>query len=86
MVKAVCDVCEHAEGSVYCFQESAVMCRDCDHRYCQHPWVIVFLRAFGPVSMDQGSRSQRPWSNWRLSTTTCIYVQSAQRQQDGQSA
>lgn len=32
MVKAVCDVCEHAEGSVYCFDESAVMCRDCDHR------------------------------------------------------
>ncbi|KAL0030550.1 hypothetical protein WJX79_003880 [Trebouxia sp. C0005] len=32
MVKAVCDVCQHAEGSVYCFQESAVMCRDCDHR------------------------------------------------------
>lgn len=32
MVKAVCDLCEHAEGSVYCFDESAVMCRECDHR------------------------------------------------------
>lgn len=32
MVKAVCDVCEQAEGSVYCFEESSVMCRGCDHR------------------------------------------------------
>jgi len=66
MVKAVCDVCEHAEGSVYCFQESAVMCRDCDHRCCQHPWVVVFLKAFGPVCVDQDSR--RPQGLVKLGT------------------
>ena len=32
MVKAACDLCDNAEGSVYCFDESAVMCRECDYR------------------------------------------------------
>ena len=48
MVTAVCDVCEHAEGSVYCFEESAVMCRDCDHR-CTQRLVITLLSYAGPT-------------------------------------